>query len=107
MLLPIEESTTPVYTTKALPFGEPHWYYLSDLVENYIEDLAARAVHRERMKVVCKSIHLYGEWRSQQNSLLEMFFDYYQEFFLYLVLCSLNHKYALNVLTPFHRKLFF
>ena len=56
----------------ALPFGESHWDYLPDLVQNYIKDLAARAVHRERMKAVCKSIHLYNEWRSQQNSLMKM-----------------------------------
>ena len=63
----------------ALAFGESHWEYLPDLIQNYMEDLAARAVHRERIKAVCKSIHLYDEWRSQQNSLLEMSFDYYQE----------------------------
>ena len=58
-----------VYTRKmTLPFGESHWDYLPDLVQNYIEDLAASAVHRERMKAVCKSIHLYKEWRYQQNS---------------------------------------
>ena len=62
-----------------LSFGESHWDYLPDLVQNYIDDLAARAVHLERMKAVYKSIHLYDKWRSQQNSLLEMFFDYYQD----------------------------
>ena len=36
------------------------------------------------MKAVCKSIHLYGEWRSQQKSTLETFFDeYYQEISLF------------------------
>ena len=51
-----------------LPFGESHWDYLPDLVQNYIKDLAAIAVHRDRMKAVCKSINLYNEWRYQQIS---------------------------------------
>ena len=65
----------------ALAFGESHWDYLPDLIQNYIEDLAARAVHRDRMKAVCKSIHLYGEWCYQHQSILEMFFDYYPEIY--------------------------
>ena len=65
----------------ALPFGEPHWDYLPDLVQNYIEDLAAIAIHRERMKSVCKSIHLYGEWCYQHQSIMEMFLDYYPEIY--------------------------
>ena len=43
----------------ALPFGESHWDYLPDLVKNYIEDLAAKAVHRDRMNCVCKCIKLH------------------------------------------------
>ena len=65
----------------ALPFGESHWDYLPDLIQNYIEDLAAIAIHRERMKTVCKSIHLYGEWCYQNQSIMEMFLDYYPEIY--------------------------
>ena len=68
----LKRAPPPVYTRK-MTFTESHWDYLPDLVQNYIEDLAARAVHRERMKAVCRSINLYNEWRSQQNSLLEMY----------------------------------
>ena len=52
----------------ALAFGESHWDYLPDLVQNFIEYLAARAVHLEQMQAVCKSIHLYNEWHSQKIS---------------------------------------
>ena len=53
-----------------LPFGETEsqWNFLLSLVKNDIEEVAAIAVHRERMQAVCKSIHLYNEWRSQQIS---------------------------------------
>ena len=80
-----------VYTTKIcgaengsgqrnfLPFGASYWDYLPDLVQNCIEDLAAIALHRERMKPVCKSILLYGAWRYQNQTVLEMFLDYYPE----------------------------
>ena len=64
-----------------LPFGESHWDYLPDLVQNYIVDLESRAVHRERMKAVCKSIHQYGQWCYQPQSILEMFFDDYPEIY--------------------------
>ena len=57
----------------ALAFGESQWDYLPDLVQNYIQDLAARAVHREQMKAVCKSIDLYGAWCYQNQTVLEMF----------------------------------
>ena len=67
---------------ETLPFGASYWDYLPDLVQNYIEDLAAIALHRERMKTVCKSIHLYGAWRYQKQTVLEMFLDYYPETFL-------------------------
>ena len=42
----------------ALAFDEFPWDYLFDLIKNYMEYFAARAVHRDRMKAVCKSIHL-------------------------------------------------
>ena len=53
-----------------LPFGETEsqWNFLLSLVKNEIEEVAAIGVHRERMQAVCKSIHLYNEWRSQQIS---------------------------------------
>ena len=63
----------------ALPFGESHWDYLPDLVQNYIEDLAARSLHRDRMKHVCQSIKLYKQWWVQQRWLTELFFNSYQE----------------------------
>ena len=44
----------------ALPFGESHWDYLPDLIQDYIKDLAARSLHRDRMKHVCQSIKLYN-----------------------------------------------
>ena len=62
-----------------LPFGESHWDYLPDLIQNYIMDLAARAVHCDRMQAVCKSIHLHAEWCYQHQTFLEMLFDYYTE----------------------------
>ena len=45
-----------------LSFGESHWDYIPDLVQNFIEDLAARSLHRDRMKRVCQSIKLYKQW---------------------------------------------
>ena len=51
--------------TEKLPFGEFHWDYLPDLVQNYIQDLAARSLHRERMGYVCQSIKLYEQWCSK------------------------------------------
>ena len=68
----------------ALPFGESHWDYLPVIAQNYIEDLAARAVHRERMKAVCQSIHLYGKWRSQQYFMREAFLTHYEQIIIYL-----------------------
>ena len=63
----------------ALAFGESSWDYLPDLIQNYIEDLAAIAVHRDRMKAVCKSIHSHSEWCYQQQTFLEMLLDIYPE----------------------------
>ena len=63
----------------ALPFGESDWDYLPDLIQVYIEDLAARAVHWDRMKAVCESIHLHGEWCYQHQTFLEMLLNYYPE----------------------------
>ena len=82
VLLPIEETTTwCIYHKMALAFGESHWDYLPDLVQKYIEDLAVIAIHRDRMKAVCKSIHLYGEWCYQHQTFLEMLLDYYPEIY--------------------------
>ena len=44
-----------------LPFGESRWDYLLDLVQSYIQDLAARSLHRERMKQVCRFLTLHGQ----------------------------------------------
>ena len=52
--------------TEKLPFGESHWDYLPDLVQNYIQDLAARSLHRDRMGHVCQSIKFYQQWRFQR-----------------------------------------
>ena len=86
--------------TEKLPFGESHWDYLPDLLENYIQDLAARSLHRNRMGHVCRSIKLYEQWRFQRWS---MEWSPYQEIFslrdfgkgkrLFL----LNRKSAINV----------
>ena len=51
----------------ALPFGESHWDYLPDLVQKYIEDLAGRSLHCDRMKRVCKSIKLYKQCVSNKG----------------------------------------
>ena len=59
--------------TETLPFGDSNWDYLPDLVENYIQDLAARSFHCEQMKRVCQSIELYKKWRDQQRWLTELF----------------------------------
>ena len=80
----------------ALAFGESYWDYLPDLVQNYIEDLAARNRHRDRMKHVCESIKLHKQWCNQQIWLTELFFYSYKKF-LDLVLFFLNHKYVINV----------
>ena len=36
-----------------LPFGQSRWDYLPDLIQDYIQDLAARSHHRDKMKQVC------------------------------------------------------
>ena len=64
---------------KTLPFGESHWDYLPDLLQNYIEYLAARAAHQDRMRAVCKSIHLYGAWCYQNQTPMEMLLECYPE----------------------------
>ena len=58
----------------ALPFGESHWDYIPDLVQNYIQDLAARSLHREQVKHVCQSIELYKQWHVKQRWLTEELF---------------------------------
>ena len=45
------------------PFGQSHWDYLPDLVQDHILDLAARSLHRDRMKHVCLSIQRHARWR--------------------------------------------
>ena len=35
-----------------LPFGQSRWDYLPDLIQDYIQDLAARSHHRDKMKQV-------------------------------------------------------
>ena len=65
--------------TEKLPFGESHWDYLPDLVQNYIQDLAARSLHRQRMKRVCRSIKLYGKWRSRIVLDFEVMFYFYRK----------------------------
>ena len=67
--------------TEKLPFGESHWNYLPDLVQNYIQDLAARSLHRQRMKHVCQSIKLYGQRRSRIELDFEEMFYFYRSFF--------------------------
>ena len=71
MRFPIEETTTPcIYHAKwRISLG-----LLTRSSSNYIQDLAARSLHRERMKHVCQSIKLYKQWRCQQRWLTELFF---------------------------------
>ena len=66
-----------------LPFGESHWDYLPDLVQNYIEDLASKSLHRDRMKRVCKSIKLHKQWCNQQIWVMEVVFFYYLDLSLF------------------------
>ena len=67
--------------TEKLPFAELHWDYLPDLVQNYIQDLAATSLHRLRMKPVCQSIKLYGQWRSRKELDFEEMFYFCRSFF--------------------------
>ena len=46
------------------------------LIQNYIEYLAVRAVHQDRMKTVCESIHLYGAWHYQNQTPMETLLEY-------------------------------
>ena len=63
----------------ALPFGESRWDYLPYLIQKSIEDLAAIADHRYRMKAVCNSIRLHGEWCHQHQTFLESLSDIYPQ----------------------------
>ena len=54
------------------PFGKSYWDYLPVLIKSYIEDLSAKAVHRDRMKHVCKSIELHKQWCNQQIWTMEL-----------------------------------
>ena len=54
-------------TEAPLPFGDSHWDYLPDMIQDYIQDLATRSLHRDRMKQVCRSLTLHGRvCRSQK-----------------------------------------
>ena len=46
-----------------LPFEQSYWDYLPDLVQGHILDLAARSLHRDRMKHVCSAIQRHAHWR--------------------------------------------
>ena len=46
-----------------LPFGASHWDYLPVEIKENILDLAARSLHRERMKPVFLSIQGHALWR--------------------------------------------
>ena len=46
-----------------LPFGQSHWDYLPVEIQEHILDLAARSLHRDRMKLVCRSIQEHAHWR--------------------------------------------
>ena len=67
----------------ALPFGESHWDYLPGVVKNYIEDLASKAVHLDRIKQVCKSIELHKQWCNQQIWALDVNFLTYFDLTLF------------------------
>ena len=66
-----------------LSFGKSYWDYLPVLIKNYIEDLAAKAVHRDRMKQVCKSIELHKQWCNQQIWVVEVAYLSYFELSLF------------------------
>ena len=64
-----EASATPV--NDLLPFGQSYWDYLPDMIQDYIfemaekshqRDLAAKALHQDRMKEVCHSIEAHYHW---------------------------------------------
>ena len=46
-----------------LSFGQSHWDYLPVEIQEHILDLAARSIHRDRMKRVCSAIQNYAHWR--------------------------------------------
>ena len=46
-----------------LPFGQSHWDYLPDLIQDYILDMVAKALHKERMKDVCYQIKEHYHWK--------------------------------------------
>ena len=82
VILPIEESTTPcIYTQNDFAF----WRILLGLLIGFSSKLhqgfSSHSCLSERMKAVCKSIHLYGEWCYQHQSIMEMFLDYYPEIY--------------------------
>ena len=56
-----EANTTPVHDL--LLFGQSHWNYLPVIIQDYILDMAAKALHQERMKDVCYRIKAHYHWK--------------------------------------------
>ena len=46
-----------------LPFGQSHWDYLPVEIQEHILDLAAKSLHHEHMRAVCRSIQEHAHWR--------------------------------------------
>ena len=64
----VEANTTPV--NDLLLFGQSHWDYLPVIIQDYILDMAekalfaaAKALHQERMKDVCYQIKAHYHWK--------------------------------------------
>ena len=64
-----EASATPV--SDQLPFEQSYWDYLPDIIQDYIFDmaekehqreLAAKALHKQRMTHVCAQIKAHYHW---------------------------------------------
>ena len=51
-------------TMEPLPFGQSHWDYLPVEIQEHILDLSARSLHRDRMRLVCRSIQEHAHWRN-------------------------------------------
>ena len=61
---PIEKRALPCIsmTMEPLPFGQSHWDYLPVEIQEHILDLAAKRLHREHMRAVCRSIQEHVHW---------------------------------------------
>ena len=61
---PIEKSALPCISIamEPLPFGQSHWDYLPVEIQEHILDLAAKSLHREHMRAVCRSIQENVYW---------------------------------------------